>query len=338
MPKPYNTVDGYYMYGISEYDQPSIPYYNASIYHKGDIREFPCKAIKDDGAPYLEYITPNCCLTCKKCNGINRTTLVNTFVNIQSYIDKILVIKLYGITKDLDKTIKLKIGNKYCISYITERGLATVTGVFKEISENTPDECITYIGNFGNITTTAYIGLDCSTEGQSDKRLIYIESIRNIQEIYDENDDPYNDLTQEEKIIKSYSDLQTTIEAINIILNNKPTEDEEEQNNQSQPQTPPPHPPIPHYPNNSVSVWTGPYIVGARPAFFPVPPPPPPLNLPNKSSDNKQSINYEELLNKLNGIKDMLDSFITTYINKENENNTPDNNNCDCNDDQENNG
>ena len=110
MHKPYNTVDGYYMYGISEYDQPSIPYYNASIYHKGDIREFPCKAIKDDGAPYLEYITPNCCIKCKKCNGINRSILINTFVNIQSYIDKVLVIKLYGTTKDLDKTIKMNIG------------------------------------------------------------------------------------------------------------------------------------------------------------------------------------------------------------------------------------
>lgn len=326
MPKPYNTVDGYYMYGISEYDQPSIPYYNASIYHKGDIREFPCKAIKDDGAPYLEYITPNCCLTCKKCNGINRTTLVNTFVNIQSYIDKILVIKLYGITKDLDKTIKLKIGNKYCISYITERGLATVTGVFKEISENTPDECITYIGNFGNITTTAYIGLDCSTEGQSDKRLIYIGSIRNIQEIYDENDDPYNDLTQEEKIIKSYSDLQTTIESINEFIENG--EFNYKENSLYFPPPPPP-PPQP----------SGPYIIGARPS----PPPPPNQEFPIIINENKETVveppvELTNLLEKMNVIKGMLDSFITTYINKENENNTPDNNNCDCNDGQENNG
>lgn len=326
MPKPYNTVDGYYMYGISEYDQPSIPYYNASIYHKGDIREFPCKAIKDDGAPYLEYITPNCCLTCKKCNGINRTTLVNTFVNIQSYIDKILVIKLYGITKDLDKTIKLKIGNKYCISYITERGLATVTGVFKEISENTPDECITYIGNFGNITTTAYIGLDCSTEGQSDKRLIYIGSIRNIQEIYDENDDPYNDLTQEEKIIKSYSDLQTTIESINEFIENG--EFNYKENSLYFPPPPPP-PPQP----------SGPYIIGARPS----PPPPPNQEFPIIINENKETVveppvELTNLLEKMNVIKGMLNSFITEYINKENENNTPDNNNCDCNDDQENNG
>ena len=326
MPKPYNTVDGYYMYGISEYDQPSIPYYNASIYHKGDIREFPCKAIKDDGAPYLEYITPNCCLTCKKCNGINRTTLVNTFVNIQSYIDKILVIKLYGITKDLDKTIKLKIGNKYCISYITERGLATVTGVFKEISENTPDECITYIGNFGNITTTAYIGLDCSTEGQSDKRLIYIGSIRNIQEIYDENDDPYNNLTQEEKIIKSYSDLQTTIESINEFIENG--EFNYKENSLYFPPPPPP-PPQP----------SGPYIIGARPS----PPPPPNQEFPIIINENKETVveppvELTILLEKMNVIKGMLNSFITEYINKENENNTPDNNNCDCNDDQENNG
>lgn len=331
MHKPYNTVDGYYMYGISEYDQPSIPYYNASIYHKGDIREFPCKAIKDDGAPYLEYITPNCCIKCKKCNGINRSILINTFVNIQSYIDKVLVIKLYGTTKDLDKTIKMNIGKKYCISYITEKGLAIVTGIFKEISENTPDKCITYIGNFGNITTTAYIGMDCSTEGQSDKRLIYIGSIRNIEEIFDEDDDPYYNLTQEEKIIKSYSDLQTAIESINLLVEQNENNTSTQSDNENALYFPPPPPPPPQE--------HGPYIIGARPA----PPPPPPQNpeFPIVIDKNKQqisqNIDFNKLIDKLEAIKDMLNSFITEYINKENENNTSDDNNCDC-DNQENNG
>ena len=173
--------------------------------------------------------------------------------------------------------------------------------------------------------------MDCSTEGQSDKRLIYIGSIRNIEEIFDEDDDPYYDLTQEEKIIKSYSDLQTAIESINLLVeqneNNTPTQSNSENALYFPP--PPPPPPQEH----------GPYIIGARPA----PPPPPPQNpeFPIVIDKNKQqisqNIDFNKLIDKLDVIKDMLNSFITEYINKENENNTSDDNNCDC-DNQENNG
>ena len=320
MPNPYNNSNGYYTYGISEYDQPSIPYYNASIYHKGDIREFPCKAIKDDGEPYLEYVTPNCCLTCKKCNGINRNLLVNTFVNIQSYIDKILVLKLYGITKDLDKTVSLKKDHKYCITYITEKGLITTVGVFKELSENVPDECITYIGNFSSISSAAYIGLDCSTEGKSDKRLIYIGSIRDIKEVFGENDDPYYNMSQNEKIAQIHVDIESIIQSITQYIEDNSVSDEEENNQEgnSTPQTfPPPPPPEPHH-------YTGPYIIGARPPFFPPPPPPPPYILNNKE---KETIDIQQILDKLDNIKLMLNSFITNYINTAE---NVDNESCNC--------
>ena len=168
--------NGNYMYGISEYDQPCVPYYNDTIYHKKpDIREFSCKKIKDDGYPYIAQLAyPNCCATCNKCNAVNRNTIINNFINIETYIDRILTITLYATTKDKDEIVKMKIGNKYCITYLTENGLQTVTGVFKEVSENVPDECLRYIGNFNSVTSAAYICLDCSSVGSSDKRFVLI--------------------------------------------------------------------------------------------------------------------------------------------------------------------
>lgn len=231
--------NGNYRYGITEYDQPQIPYYNSTLEHKKPpLREFPCKAIKDDGEPYKQLILPKCCETCKKCNAINRNMIVNNFVNIETYIDKILTVTLYGLTKEYDKTIKLKIGNKYCVTYITEAGIQTITGVFKELSDNIPDNCLRYIGNFNSVTSAAYIGLDCSTIGASDKRLIYIASIRYIEEIFDEDDDPYASLTQQEKIIKLYTDIQTTLSSINkYIEDNTKSEDEEDDDSTEQQQT-----------------------------------------------------------------------------------------------------
>ena len=329
--------NGNYMYGISEYDQPCVPYYNDTIYHKKpDIREFPCKKIKDDGYPYIAQLAyPNCCATCNKCNAVNRNTIINNFINIETYIDRILTITLYATTKDKDEIVKMKIGNKYCITYLTENGLQTVTGVFKEVSENVPDECLRYIGNFNSVTSAAYICLDCSSVGSSDKRLIYIASIRYIKEIFDENDDPYNNLTQEEKIIKAYSDIQTTISSINKYIEDNTKSDEEENNEEENneetnntttqqnntPQIPPSHPNYPPY--------QGPIIIGARPPF---PPPPPPYSYNYQDNNNASSNNNDtELLNEdvltmLTNIKDMLNSFITTYIN-----NKDTNEECNCN-------
>lgn len=281
--------NGNYRYGITEYDQPQIPYYNSTLEHKKPpLREFPCKAIKDDGEPYKQLILPKCCETCKKCNAINRNMIVNNFVNIETYIDKILTVTLYGLTKEYDKTIKLKIGNKYCVTYITEAGIQTITGVFKELSDNIPDNCLRYIGNFNSVTSAAYIGLDCSTIGASDKRLIYIASIRYIEEIFDEDDDPYASLTQQEKIIKLYTDIQTTLSSINnYIEDNTKSEDGEDGNSTEESIT------------------------------------------EQQSTDNDNPLVSEDIISTLTDMKNMLNSFIITYISEEEYKNSDDE--CDCN-------
>lgn len=283
--------NGNYMYGVSEYDQPSIPYYNSTLEHKKPpLREFPSKAIKDDGEPYKQLIQPKCCETCNKCNAINRNTIVNNFINIETYIDKILTVTLYGPTKEYDKTVKLKIGNKYCITYITEYGLQTTTGVFKELSDNIPDDCLRYIGNYSSVTSAAYIGVDCSSVGCSDKKLIYIASIRYIEEVFDEDEDPYASLTQQEKIIKLYADIQSTLSSINkYIEDNTPSEEENSENNDTQ--------------------------------------------TTQQSSNNDDSNNplvSEDIISTLTNIKNMLSSFITTYISEEDYKNSDDD--CSCND------
>ena len=225
----------------------------------------------------------------------------------------------------------MKIGNKYCITYLTEQGLQTITGVFKEVSENVPDECLRYIGNFNSVTSAAYICLDCSTIGSSDKRLIYIASIRYIKEIFDEDDDPYASLTQQEKIIKAYSDIQTTISSINKYIEDNTPDDEEDNNSsdntqnnqqQNQPPLPPPNYPLSHPP------YQGPIIIGA----YPPPPPPPyyPIQPQQQNNTSESVLVNEDTLTALNNIKDMLKSFIDTYIAEETNKNTDDQN-CNCN-------
>lgn len=218
--KPYRVNNGNYVYGVSEYDQPMIPYYNSMAHHKKfPLREFPNDKIRDDGVPYKYIGVDQACAACDKCNRcrgsrIDRNVLLTSIVNVESSIDKVLTITIYGVTEDLDRTIRMKIGSKYCISYATENGLQTVTGVFKELSPNVPDECTKYIGNFSSVTTAAYICLDCSTTGSSDKRLIYIASIRFIEEIFDEGDDKYANYTQDEKLSLALNSVDSIIEKI----------------------------------------------------------------------------------------------------------------------------
>lgn len=325
MPGPYIN-NGNYRYGRSEYDQPQIPQYNSTLYHKNHaIREFPNKAIKDDGAPYKNsLIEPSCCETCNKCNKINRDNLMANLINIESFISKVLTITLYGTSADLDKVINMKIGNKYCITYASEKGLRTVTGTFKELSPNMPDDCTRYIGNYTSVTTAAYIGLDCSKTGESDKRLIYIASIRYIEEVFDDDEDPYKDLTQDEKLILMLNKVSSTLSSIDqyIETNTKTEEDDEENDidNQTQPDKKPPLPP-PHQP----PIRT-PIIIGARPPFFPPPPP-----RPEKAFNEEDNILVsEDLVSTLNDIKTILSSFINTYIDNETK---TDDDKCNCDDD-----
>ena len=247
--------NGNYVYGTAQFHQPSMPKYDCIPHHMGsDYVGFPMDKIRDDGVPYRHFKEPKCCENCTKCNKVNRDAVITNLANIESSIDKVLTITLYGAKKDLDKTIKMRIGNKYCVTYLTERGLTTVTGIFKELSENVPDKCTKYIGNYTSVTSSACIGLDCSTSGSSDKRLIYIASIRYIEEIFEEGDDPYGDLTQDEKLRKMLIDISLTLNGIEEYLKSK-----EEENPDPTP-TPDPGPdptptPDPDPGSDSGNVW-----------------------------------------------------------------------------------
>ena len=295
---------GNFRYGITEYDQPCIPQYNSTLHHKKHpIREFPHNAIRDDGLPYKEYIpVPACCAGCNKCNAIVRNSLMTSLVNIETSITKVLTVKLYGVTEDLDKTIKMVIGNKYCVTYITEKGTTTVTGRLREISTNIPDECTKYIGNFTSVSTAAWIGLDCSKDGNSDKRLIYIASIRYIEQVFDDGEDHYPDLTLDEKLDNILTKLTSSITTIEEYLNS--TENENSDTEESEKPDLPPPPPLPKPP-----------LIGhPHHLYKPYPPFAPYLPKDVAEKLNKPVISMD-LLNSMKDIKQLLDSYISEYDN-----------------------
>jgi hypothetical protein len=102
---------------------------------------------------------------------------------------KTLKVTIYGATEEDDKTILMQVGKRYAITYMTQSGLRTADGYLRYISSSIPDECTRYI-SATNPTEVAlsFIGLDCSTKGISDKRKIYIASIRGIEALADDED------------------------------------------------------------------------------------------------------------------------------------------------------
>lgn len=336
-----------YLYGINEciHNEPSLPKYNSTLHHKKPgIREIPTDAIRDDGFPYSYesyYSQSNPCKSCNKCNKIIRSNFINNIINIESKVNKILNIKLYGVTKDLDTSINLYDGNKYCISYITEHGLETVTGIFKGVSTNTPDECTRYIGNFDVSSSAAYIALDCSTEGNSDKRLIYISSIRYINEILDDSSDPYKYFTEEEKLRALVTSVTSAITNINTYIEShtQETSSDDQQNNEDDNTNsensennncscnghhhkPPFHNPfIPYgwYPYNG-----GPLIIDRRPHFCFACPPPDMIGDNANNDEIENNITPDTILDALNTIKQMINTYLLEYENNKN------NNGCCC--------
>jgi len=103
----------------------------------------------------------------------------------------------------------MKVGNRYADTYITEHGLITSVGRLELIGESVPDVCTRYI-NTNNMAaaSTAYIGMDCSTEGNSDKRKIYIATIRYIQELED------GETVETEEVKSMRERLQELLDAI----------------------------------------------------------------------------------------------------------------------------
>ena len=195
----------HYLYGEFYYDGFMIPYYNSTRFHKKPgLRPYPECEIRDDGAPYImdndnEWIRAN-------------YNLINDFVNIGTSIEKILKVTIYKTKAEDDITVEMKVGNKYSILYITEAGVKEAVGYLREISSGIPDECRRYIGEYDSNAIRAYIGLDCSTEGKSDKKLIYIASIRGVELL--EEGEPY-----EPKIDEVYkmSDAEKYLKIIEIL-------------------------------------------------------------------------------------------------------------------------
>ena len=125
-----------------------------------------------------------------------------------------LELTLYGVTEKDDKKVILETGKCYTVKYITECGLQVITGILTIIDSNIPLTPLRYVGEYNNeYVDTCYIGLDCSTVGKSDRRKIFISSIRDIEEYIEEKPSEDNtnsdDSTSTEEIPKEDTPIDT---------------------------------------------------------------------------------------------------------------------------------
>ena len=220
MSKGPHTRDDHYVYGKPiPIRQPYPAYYNSSWYHRRPPRRFLSDMLwfLDDGSSYTIDNRPS-----DPNAKINRSLSKVNIINIETVAIHSLRIKLYGATEEDDTDLTLELGKKYDIMYVTEGGLTVARGILKVIDSAIPDTCTRYIGEFNSLVNSAYIGMDCSTEGNSDKRKIYIASIRAIQEVIDEETEQLiaeNDLTDSEKLDYMMSLLPGVDEKLNKLLN-----------------------------------------------------------------------------------------------------------------------
>ena len=206
-----NIINGHYMFG-NTFIQPEVYGYKNLHHHMApatrpmppypDMANRPvqcssggnCYFNHSNGVttietPYIEDANEGY-KNCEECpfgyDSVIRDPLVTSIVNIETSVIKTLKITLYGNTSNRDKTVEMKIGSRYAVTYITEHGLVTSVGQLELISDSIPDECTRYInGTNMAAVSSAFIGMDCSTDGHSDKRKIYISTIRLVQEIDD---------------------------------------------------------------------------------------------------------------------------------------------------------
>lgn len=244
-----HIINGHYMFG-NTFIQPEMPMYERIVHHnvapvRRPIPPYPDMNTRPIHCPAGK---PGCCLgyedsttkvdtpyddssysencDCTDCPfsgiGINRNSLLFNVLDIETSIVKTLKVTIYGTSVDKDKTIEMKTGSRYAVTYITEHGLITTVGRLELISESVPDACTRYI-NTTNMAaaSTAYIGMDCSTEGNSDKRKIYIATIRYIQEIVDDTEvEDYTTVTLKqrfEKVIAQIEEGQLTERTKNLL-------------------------------------------------------------------------------------------------------------------------
>ena len=244
-------INGHYMFG-NTFIQPEMPIYYRIPHHNmaPALRPMPpypdcnmaptqcpngkpgcCLGYEDSSnkidAPYDDsaYDENNKC-DCTDCpfatSGIVRDPLMFNVVNIETSVVKTLKVTIYGTSKDQDKTVEMKVGNKYAVTYITEHGLITSVGRLELISDSVPDTCTRYI-NATNMAaaSSAYIGMDCSSEGYSDKRKIYIGTIRYIQ-VLEDGSDVETEVEEESKSIKErLEELLLAIENGELVFCNK---------------------------------------------------------------------------------------------------------------------
>ena len=227
-----HIVNGHYMFG-NTFVQPDMAWYDSYRHHiKAPIVRNMCDCNPscenrpfDDGMPYITDSGKKCnCTNCPN-NDIVRNPLMMNLINIETSLIKSLKVTLYGINKDMDKTIIMNLGKRYAVTYITEIGLIMSVGYLKVISDSVPDECTKYIGSNMSIASTAYIGLDCSTEGNSDKKKIYISSIRYIEEVNDEDNKDQKDDKSDNTDTKDPNNTDSTEDTGTEDQNNKDSED-----------------------------------------------------------------------------------------------------------------
>lgn len=244
-----HIINGHYMFG-NTFIQPEMPMYERIAHHNmapvgrpmppyPDMTTRPiycsngkagcCLAYEDTltkiDTPYDDSAyDENICNSCKDCpfasDGIVRDPLMFNVINIETSIEKTLKVTIYGTSKDQDKTVEMKVGNRYAITYITEHGLIMSIGRLEIISESVPDECTRYINAVNmSAVSTAYIGMDCSTEGNSDKRKIYIATIRYIQEL--EDGEEAEEVVTTKSLKERLQELLTSIENGELVFCDK---------------------------------------------------------------------------------------------------------------------
>jgi hypothetical protein len=214
-----------YMYGNTFFEYP-VPYYNSTLCHcpkmRPPYRPFPEPPVGEDPESYLPY--PE---TDMPDIGIVRPDPKYMILNIETSLIKTLKVTIYGAKEEDDKTIIMEIGKRYAVTYMTQTGLKTADGYLRYISDSIPDECTRYIDpSTPEVLLQSFIGMDCSTKGISDKRKIYIASIRGIEELADDEDyvapaDKDNTITALYGVLlalKNATDALTTLNESDICL------------------------------------------------------------------------------------------------------------------------
>lgn len=212
---PY-IVDGHYMYGNTYcIDQHKPPYYNTICHHVAPVlRGFPPRMIANrhgDGVGYSEPESMGTTDSSGTCTAVVRPSSMPNVVSVTAKKITTLRIKIWMANSKDDYYVDLEIGNRYAVTYLTPGGFDVADGYLTYIDSSISDDCTPYVGNYSEDVVQSYIGLDCSTTGKSDKRKIYLSSIRAIEAL--EADDDYEGM--ESDTVTTDDRLDTVIKQIN---------------------------------------------------------------------------------------------------------------------------